>query len=196
MTMRHFHQHALGLLFMACLAFFSSCYHWGAGGRAAASIALSDVSNDTKEGSLGATMRQKLQEQLAQQPGLSTKRCPEESDYVLTVRLLAINNSSAARSKIRDKRSREDASRAYQTVLYRIELKAHYELFLRADQDKPVLSREVTGTADLPRMHDRELPFQAACRQAADDAARKIVADIADQESLLPPAAAPPAPGL
>ncbi len=190
MTTRLLHLHWRGLALICCLAVLSSCYHWGApGGKPGPSIAVASVDNETTEGALAATMRQKLQEHFANQPGVSCDNRAEKSDYVLKVRLLSISNAGIARSELRDKRVREDDANAYQTVLYRIELKAAYELFFSADLEKPVLSREVVGSADLPRMHDRDIPLQAACRQAADDAARKIVADIFDQESLpLPPA--------
>lgn len=190
MTMRLFHRHWRGLALLCCLAILPACYHWGTPeGRPDTSIAIAGIENETTEGALAVTMRQKLQEHFANQPGTSCDNRDGKSDYVLKVRLLPIRNAGVARSELRDKRAREDDANAYQTVLYRIELKAAYELFFSSDPEKPVLSREVVGTADLPRMHDRDIPFQAACRQAADDAARKIVADIFDQESLpLPPA--------
>lgn len=185
MTTRLLHLHWLGLALIGCVMALSSCYHWGApGAKPGTTIAVASVANDTTEGALAATMRQKLQEHFANQPGVSCDNQTAKSDYVLKVRLLSISNSGIARSEIRDKRAREDDANAYQTVLYRIELKTAYELFLSTDLEKPVLSREVIGSADLPRMHDRDIPLQAACRQAADDAARKIVADIFDQESL------------
>jgi hypothetical protein len=185
MTTRLLHPYWPGLALICSLALFTSCYHWGTPGvKPGTNIAVASIANDTSEGALAVTMRQKLQEHFANQPGVSCDNRAGASDYVLKVRLMSISTSGVARSEVRDKRVREDDANAYQTVLYRIELKAAYELFLSGDLDKPILSRDVLGSADLPRMHDRNVPLQVACRQAADDVARKIVADIVDQESL------------
>ncbi|HOG51058.1 MAG TPA: hypothetical protein PKY10_10755, partial [Lentisphaeria bacterium] len=71
--------------------------------------------------------------------------------------------------------------------LYRLELRARYAVCGRNDTSaKPVLSGSVIGRADIPRMHDMNVPFQAACQQAADDAARQIVAADVESASLKP----------
>lgn len=175
------------LTILCCAMTLTSCYHWGAlDNKQGQAIAIDSVRNDTNEGALAATMRQKLQEHLSNQPGFANCSQTDKSDFFVKVRLVDIRNLGVARSEVRDKKAREDDGNAYQTVLYRIELKTTYELYRSNAPDKPILSRDITGMADLPRMHDRNIPLQAACRQAADDAARKIVADILDQEWPLP----------
>ena len=46
--------------------------------------------------------------------------------------------------------------------------------------DNHTYAHTFIGQGDIPRMHDREIPLQAAYRQATDDAARQIIAAIAE----------------
>lgn len=167
-----------GLMLTACQ------YHWGSSRpEGLYGLDVGVVTNLTREGALTAAFRKSIQEHISTDPGLSSSLITHQ----LNVELENLYQKNIARAELRDRDSREDDSAAYQTVLYRLELRARYTVCGRNDTSAtPVLTGTVIGRADIPRMHDMNVPFQAACQQAADDAARQIVAAVVESASLKP----------
>lgn len=143
-------------------------------------LAVEEVANHTPEAALAGMLRSALQERIANEPGLSLARGRKNKDARLFVRLKNLQNSSVARSLLRDERNRDEDGDAYQTVLYRITLTADYQLYSPADPSQPRLEGDLSVTADLPKVHDREVALRAALRQAAIDLAGKIVSEITE----------------
>lgn len=167
------------------LLFLAGCqYHWGSGRpEGLYGLEIGSVVNHTTESSLTAAFRQAAQEQISTDPGLHGGF----ASHQLNIKLEALQQKNIARAELRDRRSRSEDGTAYQTVLYRLELRAHYTVSSLADPAaQTVLAGTVIGRADIPRMHDLNVPYQAACRQAADDAARQIIAAVMESARLKP----------
>lgn len=143
-------------------------------------LAVEEITNLTSEAELSVLLRNALQERIANEPGLSLARGRKNQDARLFVRLKNIHNSSVARARLREERARDEDADAYQTVLYRITLTANYQLYSPAAPSQPCLTGDLSTTADLPKMHDREVALRAALRQAAIDLAGKIVSEITE----------------
>lgn len=143
-------------------------------------LAVEEITNLTSEAELSGLVRNALQERIANEPGLSLAQGSKNHNASLFVRLKNINNSSVARARLRDERDRDKDADAYQTVLYRITLTANYQLYSSADPEQPCLTGDLSATADLPKMHDREVALRSALRQAAIDLAGKIVSAITE----------------
>ncbi len=180
-------KHPLQVLALAavCGLMLTACqYHWGsARPEGLYGLDVGAVTNLTQEGALTAAFRKSVQEQISTDPGLNGNLITHQ----LNVELENLDQKNIARAELRDRNSRNDDSTAYQTVLYRLELRARYTVCGRQNTSaKPVLAGTVIGRADIPRMHDMNVPFQAACQQAADDAARQIVAAVVEAAGLKP----------
>lgn len=180
-------KHLLQVLALAagCGLMLTACqYHWGsARPEGLYGLDVGTVTNLTQEGTLAASFRKSVQEQISTDPGLNSNLVTHQ----LNVELENLYQQNIARAELRDRDSRDDDSTAYQTVLYRLELRARYTVCGRNDANaKPVLAGTVIGRADIPRMHDLNIPFQAACQQAADDAARQIVTAVVESAGLKP----------
>lgn len=91
-----------------------------------------------------------------------------------------LDNRSLARTKLRETDYRDYDGDAYQTVLYRISVKVEYEVYGSALQEKPLRSGSLTGQADLPKLHDREIALRTALRQLAIDLATQLVAELSE----------------
>ena len=168
------HIFQIALLSLALLS--ASCYHFGGGSHMLRHVYVDKIHNGTAEPLLGGMIHSAVNEQLG------TRAYPKyvpKMDLPLDLDIIAMENSSLARAEVRDKKTRDDDSDAYQTVLYRITVKVGYTLKTPSGK---VLKGEVTGIGDLPKMHDRNVPLQYALKLAASDAARKIVDRIADYE--------------
>ena len=141
-------------LFAIMLAFLTcSCYHLGTVGSAK-SVYVEEIENRTEEATLAATLRGCLAEQLGS--GVGTTPSHRECAYALHAKITKITNRSMARAEIREKKSRDDDSDAYQTVLYGLEITVQYELEPR-NQGQKTLNGTIVGRASLPRMHDRNV---------------------------------------
>ena len=162
---------AITLAFLLC-----SCYHVGTVGSAK-SVHVADIENRTEEATLAATLRQCLAEQLGS--GVGTTSAHRAHGYALHAIITKITNRSMARAEIREKKSRDDDSDAYQTVLYGLEITVQYELVPRKPELKPITGT-VVGRASLPRMHDRNVALQNALKQASLDASRQLAAIVRD----------------
>lgn len=138
-------------------------------------LTVEEVDNQTSEAALAAMLRSALQERIANEPGINLARGRKKQEARICVRLKNLHNSSVARARLRDERDRDDDSDAYQTVLYRITLAAEYQLYVPAEPEKPRLSGNLSATADLPKIHDREIALRSALQQATLDLAGKIV---------------------
>ncbi len=168
-------NYAIGSLALALvLATLASCYSPGRLGDIG-NVQLGDVENRTAEGALAGIMAQAVSEQLSSRPGLAGKDMPGHS---LDIDILEIGSSSKARARMRDRKARSDKSDAYQTVLYNLELTVGYRLF--DEEGNCVLEGRVSGLASMPGMHDSDVAMKNALRQAAWDAARKILARVSD----------------
>jgi hypothetical protein len=174
----------LGLSLVSLLLFSGCQYHWGSGRpEGLYGLEMGSVTNQTMESSLTAAFRQAAQEQIGTDPGLHGGFVTHQ----LNVKLETLQQKNIARAELRDRTSRAEDGAAYQTVLYRLELRAHYTVSSLADPSgQSVLAGTVIGRADIPRMHDLNVPYQAACRQAADDAARQIIAAVVESARLKP----------
>ena len=157
---------------LAC--FLSSCYHFGAPGSDSFVLAEIHVDNNTKEPTLNRHIVTALREHVSTEPSAAKGK----SVYDVQVKLGELRNYSIARAKVRDKRSVDRDSDAYQTVYHRIAITADVIVTPKGG-GQPVLSKPYIGYGDIPRMHDRELPLQAACRQAANSLATQFIDDLA-----------------
>ena len=157
---------------LACL--LTGCYHFGAPGSGKFAINDIHVLNRTKEPTLNRHIVTAFREHASTDP--SSSRPGRVLD--IDVKLGDIKNLSIARSKVRDRLSIDQDSDAYQTVYHRIEITAKIVVTPQGGTE-PILSRTYIGHGDIPRMHDRELPFQTACRQAANSIAAQVVDDLA-----------------
>ena len=168
---------------MSLCLLLAGCYHLGApGGRP---VAFDEVvlTNNTREPSLSRKFDMSFREQISVTPGVYGKATKKACNYNLDIELVSIRNLSIARAEVRDNKSRDGRDAAYQTVLNRVELTVKLKAY-NQDQpihpDNPSYEHTFIGQGDIPRMHDREVPLQAAYRQAIDDAARQIIAAIAE----------------
>ena len=171
------------LIALTGLLVMTGCYHVGIpGGR---SVAFDEIvlTNKTHEPALARQFDMAFKEQVSVTPGVHGKTTQNAVHYNVDIELTSIRNLSIARAKVRDKKSRDDKNQAYQTVLNRVELTVKvkaYNLDQPVHPDNPAYEHTFIGQGDIPRMHDREVPLQAAYRQATDDAARQIIAAIAE----------------
>ena len=171
------------LIALTSLLVMAGCYHVGVpGGR---SVAFDEVvlTNKTHEPSLARQFDMAFKEQVSVTPGVHGRAAKNDIHYNLDIELVSVRNLSIARAEVRDKKSRDDKNQAYQTVLNRVELTVKvkaYNLDQPVHPDDPTYEHTFIGQGDIPRMHDREIPLQAAYRQATDDAARQIIAAIAE----------------
>ena len=157
---------------LACV--LTGCYHFGAPGSGKFAIDDIHVLNRTKEPTLNRHIVTAFREHASTDPSVAHSG----SQFDIEVKLGEIKNYSIARSKVRDKMSIDQNSDAYQTVYHRIEITANIIVTPKGGTE-PILSKTYIGHGDIPRMHDRELPFQAACRQAANSLAMQVVDDLA-----------------
>ena len=171
------------LVVLSWMLLLTGCYHVGLpGGRA---IAFDEVviTNSTREPSLSRQFEMSFKEQVSVTPGIGGKASGNACNYNLDIELVSVRNLSIARAEVRDRKSRDGRDAAYQTVLNRVELAVKLKAY-NQDQpihpDQPTYEHTFIGRGDVPRMHDREVPLQAAYKQAADDAARQIIAAIAE----------------
>ena len=176
---------SLHVIFLAgvCLLFAASCqYHWGRRVSPQVSrIFVDEVRNETLEEPLARLLRSALTEQVSAMPGMRLETAAEQATCHLDATVKSIQKRSAGRAELRDAKARQKDSDAYQTVLYRVEVRVAFALHDKEGTE--LLSRDVVGTADAPRMHDLGLAYQAAYRQALDDAARQIVDAIVGDDS-------------
>ena len=167
-----------------CALLLAGCYHVGLpGGRP---VVFDDVAltNKTHEPSLTRRFDMSFKEQVGVTPGVAYRRETKGAvHYHLDVELASVRNISVARAEVRDRKTRDGRDTAYQTVLNRVELTVKlkaYNLDQPMHPANPTYEHTFIGRGDIPRMHDREVPLQAAYTQAADDVARQIVAAIAE----------------
>lgn len=174
---------AMGLftVFLCTLFMMSCAYHLGAPDlKNCHGISVGVIGNSTSEPALSIEVKKALQEQFETAPGLTGRG--SQGKYVLTAEVVEVKSSSLARAEIRDKKIRNDEEDAYQTVLYRVEIKVNYSIHAKDGGNAEKLSGTVFGKGDLPRMHDRNVPLQAAIRQASNDAARQIKNAVVDAD--------------
>lgn len=165
----------MGLL-VSCL--LCGCYHLGTPNHGTVAARHLEVSNKTREPTVTREVTAALKEHFDTSTGMTLKSRNAEA-YDIRVVVDSLENRSIARSKLRDKISRDAKSDAYQTVLFRITLTAHVTVTPTQAEAAPVIDRVYTAYADLPKMHDRELPLQHAIEQAGNSLAEQIVNDIA-----------------
>ena len=148
-------KHPLQVLALAavCGLMLTACqYHWGsARPEGLYGLDVGAVTNLTQEGALTAAFRKSVQEQISTDPGLNGNLITHQ----LNVELENLYQKNIARAELRDRNSRNDDSTAYQTVLYRLELRANgpdgYEALAWAEPSQlrdracPVLGLQVRG---------------------------------------------------
>lgn len=164
------------MLAVSCL--LCGCYHLGTPNHGVVAARHLDVINKTHEPAVSRKVMAALKEHFDTSAGTTLKTSEAEA-YDVHVVIENLENSSIARSKLRDRVSREDKSDAYQTVLFRITMTAHVKVTSVQSSVGPIIDRTYTAYADLPKLHDRELPLQHAIEQAGNSLAEQIVNDIA-----------------
>ena len=145
-------------------------------------LSIAEVLNQTPESSLTALFKNALAERIANEPGLRLASAASAEAAQLKLLIKALDNRSLARAKLRDDEDIDYEGDAYQTVLYRINAKVAYELYSPMSPGKLLRKGEVTGQADLPKLHDREVALRAALRQLAIDLARDLVVELSETE--------------
>ena len=141
-------------------------------------VTVGIVDNKTREGELGGLMKRQLQEYFSTAPGF--QRDPDYNWLRLNTKLVDIQNKSIAETEVREKNARNEESEAYQTVLHRIEIRVEYEVIDVSEYGKSLLKGKVTGTGDVPVMHDRNVSLKQAYLQAISSAAIQIKEALAD----------------
>lgn len=162
----------------------AGCYHLG---NPSGRIALNDIHivNKTREPDLQRMLNMSLREQVVSSPGIRFGMKEGQSGLDLDIELVSIRNVSIARAEVRDKYSRDNDDEAYQSVLNRIELTAvlrGYTAGIQPRPETPAIELRLIGQGDIPQMHDRDVPLQAALKQAAHDIASQIVAAVAESK--------------
>lgn len=166
----------IGLALVALL--LAGCYHFGSPGQTRKfAMAKLELENLTTEAMVGRQLAGALRERFATDPA-TTLHSQHGQPFLVTATITKLDNLAIARAEIRDNLSRDDDSKAYQTVLFRVALYAELT-FTRQGDEKPTLKRSYVGYGDLPQMHDREIPLRHACQQAANSIASQAVADLA-----------------
>jgi len=177
MTSKQFHFLYFAIL---CAALFTGCnYHFGVPGNARR-FSIGSVDNKTVEPALASELKKSLHEQFNTSPAIASSKAKDL--FILDAEITDLQTTSLARAEIREKKARDSNSDAYQAVLYKVTLIVKYTI---STKDKKILhTGTVAGIANLPRMHDRNVSMQAACRQAANDAARLIANAAGDLELI------------
>ncbi|MFA6929179.1 MAG: LPS assembly lipoprotein LptE [Lentisphaeria bacterium] len=169
--------------YIVLIFFLNSCvYHLGnpAMHPELKNLAISEIDNLTSESALTALFKNALSERIANEPGLHLASPDSATAANLKLTMKNLDNRSLARSKLREKDYRDYDGDAYQAVLYRISIKVEYEVYSSTVQGKLLRSGEVTGQADLPKLHDREIALRTALRQLAIDLAAELVAELSE----------------
>ncbi len=168
---------------LVLLSLLSSCaYHLGnpALDPEMKTLAIAEVLNQTPESSLTALFKNALSERIANEPGLRLAAVDSGEAAQLKLLIKNLDNRSLARAKLREEENVDYEGDAYQTVLYRISAKVIYKVYSPATPGKLLRSGEVTGKADLPKLHDREVAQRAALRQLAIDLAADLVVELSE----------------
>ncbi len=139
-------------------------------------ISLGKVVNLSQEDALSHLLRDRLADRILQTPGL-TLASDADASLELSVKILSLDQSKAARALMRDRKASHDDSDRYQTVLYRLEMECEY---LGTPLDSALSPRKgrVRVTADVPLLQDLALSQQKALQELARAAAWEILSDL------------------
>ena len=139
-------------------------------------ISLGKVVNLSQEDALSHLLRDRLAERILQTPGLKLSS-DADATLDLSVKILSLDQSKAARALMRDRKASHDDSDRYQTVLYRLEMECEY---LGVPRDSALSPRKgrVRVTADVPLLQDLALSQQKALQELARAAAWEILSDL------------------
>lgn len=176
------------LSFAALLIVFcqSCCYHYGQS-IPRTSCCLTEVRNLTTEARLSSTVRRVFHDELSRQPGLSLAD-EEQADLLVDLTVSSLDSRSIASSEIREAGDRDNDSEGYQAVLHRLALTIDYKIYRADSLDSPLLSGQLQGQADMPRMPDRNTVMRVALKQASGDVIRQLleIIQVADFEETAP----------
>ncbi len=139
-------------------------------------ISLGKVENLSQEDALAPLLRDRLAERILQTPGLRLAS-GQDATLDLSVKVLSLNQSKAARALMRGRKASHDDSDRYQTVLYRLEMECEY-LGVPRDSTQPPRKGRVRVFADVPLLQDLALSQQKALQELARAAAREILSDL------------------
>jgi hypothetical protein len=142
-------------------------------------IALNEFINATSEARLTPLLKNALSEKLENTPSIDVVS-EEHAGLLVALKLESLDQRSTARAQMRDTADRKDDGDAYQSVLFRIELKVSY-IARSTDNSGAEYKGVVTATADVPMMPDHETALQTALRQVAIDAALKLASAITER---------------
>ncbi len=139
-------------------------------------ISLGKVVNLSQEDALSHLLRDRLADRILQTPGL-TLASDADASLELSVKILSLDQSKAARALMRDQKASHDDSDRYQTVLYRLKMECEY---LGTPLDSALSPRKgrVRVTADVPLLQDLALSQQKALQELARAAAWEILSDL------------------
>lgn len=172
------------LSFFALLFFCSCAYHSGLPltDRRLQSLSIGDIENLSGESSMTALLKNALAEGLAKEPGLRLAAGNNPQACTLHLSIKDLENRGLARAKLREKDERDYEGDAYQTVLYRIRANLDYEVYAPQPEQKLLYQGSVSGQADLPKMHDREVALKSAMRQLAMDLASAVIIELSEKK--------------
>lgn len=163
---------ALTLILAAC-----TTYHVGTPlPKELRDFSLGKVENLSQEDALAPLLRDRLAERILQTPGLRLAS-DQDATLDLSVKVLSLEQSKAARALMRGRKASHDDSDRYQTVLYRLEMECEY---LGTPRDPALSPRKgrVRVFADVPLLQDLALSQQKALQELARAAAQEILSDL------------------
>ena len=168
---------------MMLVACGCAAYHFGTSlPKEQRVIAVETVENLTTEPVLATLTRDALAESFSRLPGVKIASFDgEDAGLHVKVKLISLSQDNLARAQIREEDDRRDDGDAYQTVLYRLTLRAEWQATpTQGEGVTPPRTGAAVGNADMPLMADKETALRTALRQAAMDLARNIAAEVAD----------------
>jgi len=142
-------------------------------------LAIGAFQNATEEPRIAPLLRGKLAEQFMTDGSLKVTTL-DKADAVIRGRILHYGLRQVAAAKTRDSASRDRDSDAYQTTIFRAEVRVEFEVVIPGRERSVVSAKQVLGTADFSRLPDLNVARREGLGQAANDAARRMVVAVAE----------------
>lgn len=168
-------------LVVAIFWFCASCSHYHFGTTLPAdcrAIEVMPVENLTGEAALEGLLRNSLSECLMQTPGVTLAK-PSFGDARLETKVSGLEQSRVSRAKLRAEHDHDHTDAAYQTVVFRMEIRAEYRL--AAPDGRILREGKVNSEADFPTLADLETAREAALRELMRNAAAQIIAEVTEE---------------
>ncbi len=137
-------------------------------------VFIPPINNESDVPQLGPQLRTAISS-LLMRDGSVKLTSREKADTVLSVSIKGYNTSQAGSAKIREDELSDDDGDEYQTTVYQTDVNVKMRLTI-PNRTEPVLDwQDVNGKALVTRLPDMAKTQRAGLRQAAENAARKIV---------------------